>query len=172
MLGRKTELRRTGFKRPAYERKPVVLTPVPEHLRKRVSTGPAELKAAPKSPPGRSQAYRDLARGKPCMMQIPFVCNNDPETTVLAHSNSQANGKGMGIKADDAIGAVWACYACHTWVDQGSTSAAVKELAFRRASQRMQVELERLVGDPLCKQRDRNAAQWALDRIRGAASPV
>lgn len=42
-------LRRTGFKKPQLERKPVVHTPVPEHLRRRVSTGPAELTAAPKA---------------------------------------------------------------------------------------------------------------------------
>lgn len=168
MLGRKTELKRTGFKRPAYERKPVALTPVPEHLRRSVRTGPAELQAAPKNPPGRNQAYRDLARGQPCMLRIPYVCNHNPETTVLAHSNSQAHGKGMGIKADDAIGAVWACYACHTWADQGGASAAVKELAFRRGNERMVQALEALAGNPVTKPRDRAAAQWALDRIRGS----
>ena len=42
-------LRRTGFKRKTIERKPVVLTPVPEHLRRKVRTGPAELQAAPKT---------------------------------------------------------------------------------------------------------------------------
>lgn len=42
-------LRRTGFKKPQIERKPVVYTPVPEHLRRKVSMGPVDLVAAPKT---------------------------------------------------------------------------------------------------------------------------
>lgn len=41
-------LRRTGFKKPQLERKPIVYTPVPENLRRRVSMGKVELQAAPK----------------------------------------------------------------------------------------------------------------------------
>ena len=161
-------MKRSGFKRPQLERKPVVVLPLDPKHRRPVSFELGETRAAPKSPPGRSQAYRDLARGKPCMLQIPYVCNRDPETTVLAHSNSQSHGKGMGLKADDAIGSVWACYACHCWVDQGDASAAVKELAWRRANERMQVALEEIAASATAKPRDREAARWALDRIRGS----
>lgn len=165
-------MKRSGFKRPQLEHKRAVVLPLdPKHQRS-VSYALGETRSAPKNPPGRNAAYRELARGKPCMLQIPFVCNRDPETTVLAHSNSQANGKGMGLKADDAIGAVWACYACHSWADQGGMSAVAKDLAWRRATQRMEAELEALAGSPAAKPRDREAAQWALDRIRSAAAPV
>lgn len=42
-------MKRSGFKRPTIERRPVVALPVPEHLRRKVSTGPAELSAVPKT---------------------------------------------------------------------------------------------------------------------------
>lgn len=58
---------------------------------------------------------RRYARGKPCMIREPGVCNGDPTTTVLAH----LNGGGMGMKHSDLHGA-WACSACHDWVDQRS----------------------------------------------------
>ena len=159
-------MKRSGFKRPQLERKPPVVLPLDPKHRRAVSYALGETQAAPKNPPGRNAAYRELARDKPCMLQIPYVCSHDPQTTVLAHSNSQAHGKGMGLKADDAIGSVWACYACHTWIDQGDAPAAAKELAFRRGAQRMEAALKDLLASPLTKERDRNAAQWALDRIQ------
>ena len=124
----------------------------------------ALIKPQPKNPPGRSQAYRDLARGRPCMVQVPGVCCGNTETTVLAHSNEGASGKGMAMKADDAIGSAWACFTCHTWVDQGQASAESKKAAMIAAFERQILELERIVG---CNNpRDRAAAQWALDRVR------
>ena len=40
---------------------------------------------------------RESAKGQPCMVRIPGVCNGNPETTVLAH----LNGGGMGMKNPD-----------------------------------------------------------------------
>ena len=42
-------MKRSGFRRPTIERRPALLLPVPEHLRRNVSTGPAELNAVPKT---------------------------------------------------------------------------------------------------------------------------
>ena len=49
-------------------------------------------------------------------MLIPGVCNRDPDTTVLCHSNALADGKGMGLKAPDTA-ACFGCSACHDVLD-------------------------------------------------------
>lgn len=49
-------------------------------------------------------------------MQIPGVCNANPETVVLCHSNQLADGKGMGLKAPDTEGC-FGCSACHDVLD-------------------------------------------------------
>ena len=151
-------MKRSGFARPQLERKPVIYTPVPEQHRRSVSFGPAELAAAPKNPPGRSQAFRDLARGQACMLRVPGVCCGNPETTVLAHSNQGRHGKGLGMKSNDAQG-VWACYTCHAWLDQGRAGAEVKQYYWDRADERMLEVLHTLA---LELSQDGRAAAWAL----------
>ncbi len=64
---------------------------------------------------------RKAAQGRECMVRIPYICNGDPETTVLAHYRL-AGCNGMGLKPDDALGA-WCCSACHDVVDGRSTDA-------------------------------------------------
>lgn len=59
---------------------------------------------------------RKAARGEECTLMIPGVCNGDPETTVLCHSNALADGKGMGLKAPDTA-ACFGCSACHDILD-------------------------------------------------------
>jgi hypothetical protein len=162
VLGRKSQLKRTGFKRPVIERAPVVVRPVPERLRRKVSTGPADLAAVPKTVREENAHFRAMARDKDCQLLIPGVCSFDRATVVLAHSNW--HDKGAGRKASDFWG-VWACYSCHTWLDQGKALEAQKKAAFTMGLKRMQVELQKIVDDPAQKQRDREAAQWALDRL-------
>ncbi|AFC85896.1 Protein of unknown function (DUF1364) [Frateuria aurantia DSM 6220] len=58
---------------------------------------------------------RKLAKGQPCMIRIPGICNGNPETTVLAHYRL-AGYSGTGMKPPDEMGA-WACSACHDVVD-------------------------------------------------------
>ena len=58
---------------------------------------------------------RKLAKGQPCMIRVPGVCNRNPETTVLAHYRL-AGTCGTGMKPPDMLGA-WACSACHDAVD-------------------------------------------------------
>ncbi|MCM4492323.1 DUF1364 domain-containing protein [Escherichia coli] len=49
-------------------------------------------------------------------MVVSYVCNGNPETTVLAHYR-MAGICGTGMKPDDLIGA-WACSACHDEIDR------------------------------------------------------
>lgn len=55
------------------------------------------------------------ARGQECMMNVAGICNYNNETTVLAHVNVE--GGAIGTKTDD-FSAVFACSACHAWLDQ------------------------------------------------------
>lgn len=59
---------------------------------------------------------RKSARNEECTICLPGVCNHDPATTVLCHSNSLADGKGMGLKAPDTA-AAYGCSACHDVLD-------------------------------------------------------
>lgn len=58
---------------------------------------------------------RELARGKPCMIRAPLICNGDVSTTVLAHVR-MVGISAMAMKAPDFFGA-WGCSACHDYVD-------------------------------------------------------
>jgi hypothetical protein len=58
---------------------------------------------------------RDAARGQPCQVRLPGICNFNPETTVLAHYRL-AGTCGTGIKPPDLLGA-WCCSSCHDVVD-------------------------------------------------------
>jgi len=89
---------------------------------------------------------RQSARGQQCQVRIPFVCNHNPETTVLAHGNGSAYDKGIGAKGRDYQGA-YACSACHDVVDrrarapEGFTREQI-ELAFADGVMRTQRILE------------------------------
>jgi hypothetical protein len=67
--------------------------------------------------PIRSRKYLDGARGQPCTFTGPTCCA-DPATTVFAHLNGAAFGKGMGQKAHDIAG-LDACAECHRYIDTG-----------------------------------------------------
>lgn len=54
------------------------------------------------------------AKGEACTIRHPEHCNGNPETTVAAHSNWD---KGVGMKCDDTM-IVFACSACHDWMDK------------------------------------------------------
>lgn len=79
------------------------------------------------------QKLRDSARGQPCMLRIPHICNGDPATTVLAHAPSDS--KAMGTKSHDFI-AVFSCSACHEYVDQNRGLRGWREFYWREALQR------------------------------------
>lgn len=58
---------------------------------------------------------RKQAKGRECMVRIPFVCNGNSETVVLAHYR-MSGLCGVGQKPNDLLGA-WACSACHDAID-------------------------------------------------------
>jgi hypothetical protein len=68
--------------------------------------------------PIRSSKVLNSARGQPCAARFPGICNGNPETTVFAHLNGAAFGKGAAVKAHDILG-FHACYSCHTYYDTG-----------------------------------------------------
>ncbi len=59
---------------------------------------------------------RKQAKGRGCTVRLPGVCNHNSETVVLAHIRMPGIS-GIGLKADDALGA-WACSACHDAIDR------------------------------------------------------
>lgn len=73
-------------------------------------------KAAMKTKGPRTTSIRRAARDQDCTLQLPGVCNRDPATTVLCHSNYLADGKGMGLKAPDTA-AAFGCSACQDVLD-------------------------------------------------------
>lgn len=79
----------------------------------------------------RNKKLRQFARGRSCTVRSPN-CDGGGETSVWAHSNSQRDGKGMGIKAHDLFGCV-ACAPCHRWLDEGKAGRAEKERVFYEA---------------------------------------
>lgn len=74
----------------------------------------------------RNRALLDLARSKPCLLQIPDVCIGGTETTVACHSNQARHGKAGWLKAHDWA-AAWGCIACHSYIDQNTTGATYDE---------------------------------------------
>lgn len=160
-------LTRSTFKRPKLERVPVVHTPVPAHLRRSASFARADggHDAAPKPEVHRNAALLEMARGRPCLLQFPGACRNpDTETTVAAHSNWSEHGKGGARKADEAY-SVWACFSCHSMLDQGRLSAEEKRAIFDAGHRRQVQEWERIAADPTEKPRFRKAADWALNLL-------
>lgn len=74
----------------------------------------------------RNRALLDLARGKPCLLQIQDVCIGGAETTVACHSNQSRHGKAGWLKAHDWA-AAWGCSACHGYIDQNTVGASYDE---------------------------------------------
>lgn len=90
---------------------------------------------------------RQSARMQECTLRFP-VCNHNPETTVLCHSNRLIDGKGMGLKAPDTE-AAYGCSRCHDLLDgrmqlpDGMTNEDV-QLGFDKGRERTQMILKSL----------------------------
>ena len=65
----------------------------------------------------RSRKYLDAAKGQPCSLQIPGVCQGGTETTVACHSPLGEDRN--GTKAGDFCVAD-GCRACHDCLDRRS----------------------------------------------------
>jgi len=124
----------------------------------------------PKPQAHRNSHLRDMARGMPCLLQVPGVCCHDRATVVCCHSNLSIHGKAGARKADDHY-SVWGCAACHRWLDRGPAPRALKTTAFMQAHLRQVLEWRAIAFDPSSAPRDRNAALWALERLKSIPNP-
>jgi hypothetical protein len=126
---------------------------------------------APKSEPYRDPILLEMARGRPCLLMVPGICNHRLDTTAAAHSNLSIHGKAGSRKADDCY-SVWCCAACHIpWLDQGKASAATKERAFMEAHARQVLAWRLVATDPSEPERFRRAARRALERLNAIPIP-
>ena len=87
---------------------------------------PVKPRKVIKAKPVRQNKYTKAAKGQECQIRIPHVCNNDPETVVLAHLDDlqfQAGHKSLDIHG------AFSCYACHNAVAglSGSTHSHTTE---------------------------------------------
>lgn len=115
----------------------------------------------PKTVEQRNRHLLSMARGQPCMLRIPGVCNNDWRTTVACHSNLSIHGKSGARKADDQNICV-GCFACHRWLDQGPAPYEVKLAAFLAGHALQRLAWQRIAGDMTYSPKDRRAVHWAL----------
>jgi hypothetical protein len=99
---------------PLARKKPLVSKILPRQTVTLKTRAPMRTRA-PKSTPARR-----AAKGMPCLMNVAGVCNDDRETTVLAHFRWLANAA-VGTKPKEACAAN-SCEACHDWTD-GRTKA-------------------------------------------------
>ena len=156
------------FKRPTYERKRTVHTPIPAHLRRSASFARADAGipiSDPKTEAHRNPALLEMARGRPCLLMLPDKClNPSTETTVAAHSNWSEHGKSGARKSDEEY-SVWACFACHSWLDQGPATESEKRATFLAAHQRQVHAWHRIAADTKEPARFRKAADWALNHL-------
>ena len=118
----------------------------------------------PKRKPYRDPHLLKMARGQQCLLNVPGVCNHNPETTVSCHSNLLIHGKGMSQKAHDAYTA-YGCSSCHVWLDQGKASAEEKESVFMSGHARQKVNWWDTYMDKSAPKKDRESAKAALDFI-------
>lgn len=115
-------MRRSGFKSKlanggaAAPRVRSFPTPTPGAFRSGAQVQ-SSVVSVPKHVALRNAELLRLAKGEPCMLAIPGVCNADPSTSVQCHSNLLAHGKGKGIKAHDCC-SFSGCSSCHLWLDQ------------------------------------------------------
>lgn len=86
---------------------------------------------------------RNEAIGRPCQFSIEGICNGNPATSQWVHSDSQIDGKGMGIKARDEEGAI-GCSACHAWIHSSGPTREEKRQAFEAARDRTRSLLRNL----------------------------
>jgi len=77
-----------------------------------------------------SKKLQRSAQGQECTMQVVCFCNHSPDTTVLAHV--QTEGGKMGGKESD-FSAVFACAGCHAWLDHNIGSEEDRLFYTRRA---------------------------------------
>lgn len=169
-------LARTSFKqkRHALVAKEPRVTKWPVALAVRASAAitsiAVEVVSQPKPVAHRNPHLLAMARGQSCVLKVPGVCNGNRDTTVAAHSNLRIHGKAKGRKADDQYHC-HACSACHSWLDAGPATAAVKRERFMSAHIWMvSIWRDIVAGFQHGTPKDVAAACWALERLN--ATPI
>lgn len=157
-------MKRSGFKRLEVVHMP---PSVPRRLERPVVMADCSAMSQPmaKPEPQRNDHLLSMARGRPCLLRTR-LCNFDANTTVAAHSNLLAHGKGRGRKADDCY-TVWACARCHTWLDSSyDADFSEKEAAFMSGLVAQVDEWKAIADSAASSPKDRAAAKWALQRLQ------
>jgi hypothetical protein len=122
----------------------------------------SEVRAMPKTEPGRNPVLLKMAEGRPCLLTAVERCQGvRGDTTVACHRNE---GKGMSLKQSDAC-TCWGCAPCHEWYDFSGSPRAEKRRAFMAAHLRQLLEWRRIAVDPSEPERFRRAALWALNQL-------
>jgi len=120
-----------------------------------------------KTKPQRNPQLLKMAQGRRCLIMHAEFCSGwlvPSDTTVAAHSNQSRHGKGGARKADDQY-SVWACFACHDWLDFGKALRQEKVDVWEDAFTRQVEEWVRISKDPSETESARRAAHWALERV-------
>jgi hypothetical protein len=123
------------------------------------TTGPAVAKPEPYRDP----VLLEMAKGRPCLLPTP-CCDHRENTTVAAHSNLLAHGKGKSRKADDCY-SVWSCFGSHVWLDQSKASKDLKDAKFMFAHAQQVLAWRLIAMDPNEPERFRKAAARALQQL-------
>ncbi|MFP1683362.1 DUF1364 domain-containing protein [Alloalcanivorax sp. C16-1] len=101
------------MKRTPLQRKTPLAQRSPLRASARAGTG-SRPKRSTKAQP-RASKIRSSAKGQPCQVRLPGICNHDPATVVAAHLRI-AGTCGVGLKPSDLL-TVRACDACHAVID-------------------------------------------------------
>ena len=123
--------------------------------------------AAPinKTPPTVNPHLRNRARGEICTgLRYGGYCHCDPATTVWAHTNTQADQKGLGYKGHDHAG-MFLGLDCHSWLDSGAGTAEEKAAFTAAAQKRTRDRLREIAASPAVKPWRREAAAWAIEQL-------
>lgn len=128
---------------------------------------------APKSPADYNPRVRELAEGEECLIRFTPACLHPrTDTTVLCHTNKQADQKGMGYKGHDSAG-VFGCAACHDVVDgrnlKWRLSAEEIDFLMGRAQRSMTIRLKQIIASPSERPWRISAARWVLDQLAARA---
>lgn len=164
---KRTPMKRTAFKRktradaPTAEREP---KPLAKATRTATYAGQT-TGSINKKPHTVNHNLRNLAKGEVCTgLLYGGYCHCDPETTVWAHTNSQADAKGTGYKAHDHLG-MFLGIDCHSWLDAGKGTAEEKAAFVAGAQARTRDRLAEIAGSPTLKPWRREAARWTLEQL-------
>jgi hypothetical protein len=135
----------------------------PQKLSRPANYGSAVLKAAPKRPADRNQDVRDLAMGEQCQIRLS-CCRNEPLFTVLCHTNTQTDQKGMGYKGHDSAG-FFGCDACHSAIDGRKLTPNEVDARIEAAQERTRARVREIAASITERPWRVRAARWWIAQL-------